>query len=57
MVAWILAQHESGVALAAIARALNDRGEPTAHGGARWYASTVRGVVRSQDAKLIAGGA
>ena len=57
MVAWILAQHESGVALAAIARALNDRGEPTAHGGAQWYASTVRGVVRSPDAKLTAGAA
>ena len=57
VVAWILAQHESGVALAAIARALNDRGEPTAHGGAQWYASTVRGVVRSPDAKLTAGAA
>jgi DNA invertase Pin-like site-specific DNA recombinase len=53
----ILAQHRSGVALAAIARALNDEGQPTAHGGAMWYASTVRAVLRSQDAALLAGAA
>lgn len=29
------------------ADALNAAGVPTAHGGARWYASTVRGVARS----------
>lgn len=32
--------------LAAIASALNDDGEPTAHGGARWHASTVRAVLQ-----------
>ena len=31
----------------AIADALNQAGTPTAHGGKRWYASTVRGVLRS----------
>ena len=29
------------------ADALNAADVPTAHGGARWYASTVRGVARS----------
>lgn len=57
VVAWIVGQHRAGASLAAIARALNDRGEPTAHGGAKWYPSTVRAVVRSQDAQLMAGAA
>jgi DNA invertase Pin-like site-specific DNA recombinase len=48
---WIVAQHADGTALAVIARALNDREEPTVHGGAQWYASTVRAVVRSQYAR------
>ena len=52
---WIVSQHEAGASLSAIARILNDRGGPTAHGGAQWYASTVRGVVRSQDAQVMAG--
>ena len=30
--------------LEAIARRLNDEGVPTAQGGKRWYASTVRAV-------------
>jgi DNA invertase Pin-like site-specific DNA recombinase len=57
VVTWIVGQHRSGAALAAIARALNEQGEPTAHGGAMWYPSTVRAVVRSQDAALLAGAA
>lgn len=54
---WIVGQHQAGVSLSAIARALNERGEPTAHGGAQWHPSTVRAVVRSQDAAQLAGAA
>lgn len=36
-----------GRSLAAIARTLNDDGVPTAHGGAKWHASTVRSVLNS----------
>ncbi len=35
----------SGTSLAGIARALTSDGVPTAHGGARWYPSTVRNVL------------
>lgn len=34
----------------AIARALNDDAVPTAHGGRRWWGSTVARVLRSQHA-------
>jgi DNA invertase Pin-like site-specific DNA recombinase len=37
--------HAEGAGWSAIARHLNDHGVPTAHGGARWYPSTVRAVV------------
>ena len=43
----IIAEHRAGKSLSAIARTLNDEGVPTAQGGARWYASTVRAVVAS----------
>jgi DNA invertase Pin-like site-specific DNA recombinase len=36
-----------GKSLTAIAAALNDAGVPTAHGGQRWHASTVRAVLRA----------
>lgn len=36
---------ESGASLSEIARQLNDDAIPTAHGGAQWYASTVRSVL------------
>jgi hypothetical protein len=36
----------AGHTFQAIADALNSEGVPTAHGGARWYASTVRGAAR-----------
>lgn len=38
-----------GQTLRAIAGTLNDEGIPTAHGGARWHASTVDKVLRSID--------
>jgi len=39
----------AGASLGAVAQHLNATGVPTAHGGARWYPSTVRGVLRSLD--------
>jgi hypothetical protein len=41
----IRAEHEAGRSLHEIARRLNDRRVPTAHGGAKWWPSTVRGVL------------
>lgn len=41
----IAGEYRAGVGLRAIARGLNDGGVPTAGGGVRWYASTVRGVL------------
>jgi DNA invertase Pin-like site-specific DNA recombinase len=40
----IVAERASGRGLRAIAEGLNAEGVPTAQGGARWYASTVRHV-------------
>ena len=37
--------HADGRSLAQIARELNAAGTPTAHGGARWWPSTVRAVL------------
>jgi DNA invertase Pin-like site-specific DNA recombinase len=39
--------HRRGTSLRQIAHRLNTDGVPTAHGGACWYASTVRGVINS----------
>jgi len=36
---------EKGVSIRGIADALNEAGVPTAHGGARWHASTVQKVL------------
>lgn len=46
LVARIQAEHTSGKSLGAIARDLNASRMPTAHGGAQWWPSTVRGVLR-----------
>jgi hypothetical protein len=40
-------EHKSGRSLSEIARRLNDAGIPTAHGGAAWYASTVKAALRT----------
>ena len=37
IVAWIVVENREGSSLSAMARALNEDGIPTAHGGARWY--------------------
>jgi len=41
----IRAKRNAGQSLAQIARELNTAGTPTAHGGARWWPSTVRAVL------------
>jgi hypothetical protein len=41
----IRAGRDAGQSLAQIARALNADGTPTAHGGTRWWPSTVRAVL------------
>ena len=37
--------HSSGASLSAIARQLTEEGVPTAHGGKRWYPSTVKSML------------
>ena len=41
----IVAMHEAGQSLSAIARTLNEEGVPTAQGGRKWYPSTVRSIL------------
>jgi DNA invertase Pin-like site-specific DNA recombinase len=50
VVARIRAAHESGAGWSVIARQLNAEAVPTAHGGAKWYPSTVRAVALSAEA-------
>jgi len=47
LVARIRTAHEAGAGWSAVARQLNDEGVPTAHGGTKWYPSTVRAVFMS----------
>jgi hypothetical protein len=42
----IRVEHAAGKSLAQIARELNASGTPTAHGGLRWWPSTVSAVLR-----------
>ena len=53
----IVSAHAAGDGWSAIARSLNAEQVPTAHGGAAWHPSTVRGVVRASacDLDLIGG--
>ena len=41
--------HHSGESLSAIARQLTEEGVPTAHGGRRWYPSTVKSMLRAAN--------
>lgn len=50
----IVAAKSTGASLTAIAADLNAAAVPTAHGGARWYPSTVRAVLLSQDGQAAA---
>lgn len=45
----IVRERQDGRTLAAIAEALNADSVPTARGGARWYASTVKAALRSAE--------
>ncbi len=45
LVEQIRAAHNAGDSLAKIARKLNAAGTPTAHGGSRWWPSTIRAVL------------
>jgi DNA invertase Pin-like site-specific DNA recombinase len=53
VVAQIVSDHRAGLSLAGIARQLNERSVATAHGGAQWHASTVRGVLKSSTAERL----
>ena len=55
LVGRIVADRQSGKSLRGIADALTDEGVATAHGGSRWYASTVRQVLAGQDAAKVGG--
>ena len=44
----ILDAHSAGESLNSIARGFNAEGVPTAHGGSKWYATTIRQVVISR---------
>lgn len=46
----IRAEHEAGRSLTGIAASLNEDAVPTAQGGRRWHASTVRAAVRAATA-------
>jgi hypothetical protein len=46
----IRAEHAAGRSLSQIARGLNTDRVPTAHGGAQWWPSTVRAVLRRSTA-------
>jgi Recombinase len=46
----IRAEHANGESIRRIARDLNASQTPTAHGGARWWPSTVRAVLRRASA-------
>jgi DNA invertase Pin-like site-specific DNA recombinase len=50
VVARIRTAHEAGSGWSVIARQLNSEAVPTAHGGARWYPSTVRAVALGAEA-------
>ena len=47
----ISGDHAAGKTLAQIARDLNASGTPTAHGGRRWWPSTVRAVLHASAAR------
>ena len=44
-----------GASMAKIAAALNEDGVPTAHGGVKWYPSTVKAVLDSIEREALEG--
>lgn len=53
VVAHIIATRDAGTGYQRIADQLNADAVPTAQGGAKWYAATVRRVLNGQDAAII----
>lgn len=54
LVSEVVAAHREGQSINAIARDLTEREVPTARGGAKWHASTVKAVLEGQDARTVA---
>ena len=54
LIATCAAWRAVGITYQAIADKLNEDGTPTAHGGERWHASTVRAVLKSYEARTVA---
>jgi DNA invertase Pin-like site-specific DNA recombinase len=54
VVSRIVRAYRAGEGWSAIARSLNDDGVITAHGGSRWYPSTVRAVVLAHTREQVA---
>lgn len=54
LVARVVELRSEGRSLRGIADALNVEEVPTAHGGSKWHASTVRKVLAGQDAQALA---
>jgi DNA invertase Pin-like site-specific DNA recombinase len=52
----ISSERQAGRTFAAIASALNAERVPTAHGGVKWYPSTVRAVLESRKLDRVASG-
>lgn len=53
VVARIVAAKAAGKSLRAIANALTEEQVPTAQGGKKWHASTVKAVLEGQDARVM----
>jgi len=54
VVSGIVGAYQAGEGWSAIARSLNEDGVTTAHGGSRWYPSTVRAVVLAHTREQVA---
>lgn len=50
----IIAMRSSGLSLRAIGAKLEEDGVPTARGGARWYAETVRSAIETREREIAA---
>jgi DNA invertase Pin-like site-specific DNA recombinase len=53
VVSRMVSDRRDGMSLRAIATALNEEHTPTAHGGGKWHASTVSGVLKSAAARRL----
>ncbi|MDH6678448.1 DNA invertase Pin-like site-specific DNA recombinase [Rhodococcus sp. LBL1] len=55
LVQQIVDAHKEGISLGRIAKRMNEARIPTARGGAKWYPSTVKAILESQDAAELVG--